>query len=312
MEALPRYDDLPMIPELGMRHAWDVFGRDDRVGTMNLLSPDAVVEASRLVELGEVFSLDLPLDEPDPPLFGRQAYRRSVVAVSRNDLDDRLDGFHPQASTQWDALGHVRAREVGYWGGRTTDPTTEANDLGIDQWATRGIVGRGVLVDVAGWAADAGERRNPLAPYEITAADLHAVLAHQGVELRRGDILCVRTGWTSAYRLLDRAERARYARAPRFAGLRGDDDVARFVWDAHVAALCCDNPAVEVTPGDPAVGSLHRRLIPLLGVALGELFDLDALATRCRQLDRWTFLFASAPLHVPGGLGSPGNSLGIL
>ena len=87
--------------------------------------------------------------------------------------------------------------------------------------------------------------------------------------------------------------------------------MARFLWNAHPAALCCDNPAVESAPGDPAVGSLHRRLLPTLGFALGEMFDFETLTQRCRADGRWTFLFVAAPLKVPGGLGSPGNAVAI-
>ena len=46
----------------------------------------------------------------------------------------------------------------------------------------------------------------------------------------------------------------------------------------RVAAVAADNPAVDAVPVDPAVGSLHRRLIPCLGFAIGELFDFAPLA----------------------------------
>jgi kynurenine formamidase len=312
MSHLPRFDDLPQLAELGLRHAWGVWGDDDRLGTINLLTPDRVLAATAGVRTGEVISLDLPLDVPDPPLFGRQPFEHHVFALNRNEMDDRLDGFHLQGSTQWDALSHVRCRQFGYWGGRTEDPTAERNDLGIEHWADRGIAGRGVLVDVERWATERGEPFDPLSPRAVTAAELAAVLDHQGTSVEAGDILCVRTGWVGAYRTLDAARRKPYAEAPTFAGLRADEDVARFLWDAHVAALCCDNPAVEVVPGDPAVGSLHRRLLPLLGFALGEMFDLERLALRCAALRRWTFLFVAAPLKVPGGVGSPGNAVAIL
>jgi kynurenine formamidase len=151
-----------------------------------------------------------------------------------------------------------------------------------------------------------------LDPVEVTADDLGATLEAQGTVLETGDVLCVRTGWVSAYRALDAEQRVRYAGSPTFAGLRADDATARFLWDRHVAALCCDNPAVEVVPGDPALGSLHRRLLPLLGLALGEMFDLERLATRCRQLGRWEFFFVGVPLKLPGGIGSPGNAIAIL
>jgi kynurenine formamidase len=169
-----------------------------------------------------------------------------------------------------------------------------------------------VLIDVAGWAAAAGDAFDALSPRVITATDLDATLTSQRTTLQTGDVLCVRTGWVGAYRALDAAARVAYAASPVFAGLRADEAMARYLWNAHPAALVCDNPAVEVVPGDPAVGSLHRRMIPLLGLAFGEMFDLETLASRCRAGDRWTFLFVAAPLKVPGGVGSPGNALAIL
>jgi kynurenine formamidase len=151
-----------------------------------------------------------------------------------------------------------------------------------------------------------------MTPTEITTADLQAVLDHQGTLLEPGDILCLRTGWAGAYRAFDAAARTKYAEEPTFAGLRADEATARFLWDAHAVAVVCDNPAVEVVPGDPTVGSLHRRLIPLLGLALGEMFDLEALAQRCASEQRWTFMFVAVPLKLPGGIGSPGNAVAIL
>lgn len=310
--GLPTYDELPELPGVGVRHAWDVWGREDELGSINHLTPARVAAAAALVRSGELVSLDLPLDEPNPPLFGRQPYDHVVFALNRNEMDDRLDGFHLQASTQWDSLNHVRCREHGYWGGRLQDPTEGPNGLGIDRWADHGVAGRGVLVDVAGWRAARGEAWDALQPSAVTAADLQAVLDTQGVALAEGDVLCVRFGWVGAYRALSPEGRVAYAEGPAFAGLRADEATARFVWDHRVAALCCDNPAVEVVPGDPAVGSLHRRLLPSLGTALGEMFDFERLAERCRAAGRWEFMFVAAPLKVRDGLGSPGNAVAIL
>jgi hypothetical protein len=308
---LPDYDELPEVPGLGLRHAWDVFGRDDVLGSINLVTPERVARGAAAVATGEMIRLDLPLDVPDPPLFGRKPYRHEVFALDRHQMDDRLDDFHPQGSTQWDALGHVRCREFGFWGGRTQDPTVGSNGLGIEHWARHGIAGRGILVDLAGWAAAADASYDPLAPRAFTADEMRAALAAQGVSPQTGDIWCVRTGWFEGYARLDTAARDAYAASPRCAGLRADEEMARTVWNFHPAALCCDNPAVEVVPGDPAVGSLHRRLLPLLGTAFGEMFALDELATACRADGRWTFFFVAAPLNLPHGIGSPGNAVAI-
>jgi kynurenine formamidase len=308
--VLPDFDELPELEGLGLRHAWDVFGRDDVLGSMNNLSPEGVAAAARLVTTGEVVPLDLPLNLPNPPLFGRKAYDHVVFALNRHEMDDRLDGFHLQGSTQWDALNHVRCREFGYWGGRTQDPTDGPNGLGIHHWAEQGVAGRGVLVDVAAYMA--GRDYDALIPTAVTVEDLEAILEHQGTELATGDILCLRFGWTTAYRKLDEAGRVAYSEQPTFAGLHAGEEMARFIWNNHPAALCCDNPAVEVVPGDPSVGSLHRRLLPCLGTALGEMFDYEKLAQSCAHQERSTFMFVAAPLNVPNALGSPGNAVAIL
>jgi hypothetical protein len=95
------------------------------------------------------------------------------------------------------------------------------------------------------------------------------------------------------------------------AGLAGSEEMSRFLWDSGVAALPCDNPSVEVVPADPADGSLHRRLIPHLGFAIGELFDFAGLARACRRAGRYEFLFTSVPLNVAGAVGSPANAVAI-
>src|SRR5918998_1980758 len=143
-DPLPAYDELPLLPGLDVRVAWGVYGDDDALGSINLATPERIARAANAVTTGEVISLDLPLTLPSPPLFGRKPYRHHVFALNRNEMDDRLDGFHLQGSTQWDALNHVRCRVHGYWGGRTQDPTEGNNGLGIDHWAGHGIAGRGV------------------------------------------------------------------------------------------------------------------------------------------------------------------------
>jgi kynurenine formamidase len=309
--AVPRYDDLPVLEAVGLRHAWDVFGAGDDLGTVHHMTAASIVGATRLVSEGRVFRLDLPLDLPDPPLFSREPLRHSMHTTNRNTWDDRLDSFYPQGSTQWDALRHIRCRELGFYGGVTEDPPTH-DRLGIDAWARSGIVGRGLLVDVDRYLRAQGEVVDPTAPRAITAAELAAALEAQGVAPASGDVLCVRTGWMAGYLAAHAAGDESAFRRGSFVGLAADEAMARWLWDARLVAVAVDNPALEVSPGDPAVGSLHRRLIPMLGFAVGELFALDELAAHCAATGRWTFLFVAAPLHLRGGIGSPGNAVAIL
>jgi kynurenine formamidase len=230
-------------------------------------------------------------------------YDHTIFPAGRNNLDDKLDGFYPQSSTQWDGFRHVRARQFGFFTGYTGDFSgPEAGRLGVGHWAADGIIGRGVLLDFASrFSSDPG--------FTVDAAALRQ--AGDGL-VRPGDIVCVRTGWMGNYLAAAPAERTRIAELEVWPGLEASAEVAELLWDWGAAALAADNPAVEVAPGSPAIGSLHRRLVPLLGLPLGELYDFERLAAELQRRQRSAFLFASVPLNLPGGVGSPGNAVTVL
>ena len=73
-------------------------------------------------------------------------------------------------------------------------------------------------------------------------------------------------------------------------------------------------PSLESWPPpnflDPE-GFLHHFLLGRFGIAIGELFVLDALADDCANDGVYEGFFTSAPLNVPGGTGTPPNALFI-
>jgi kynurenine formamidase len=315
-DVIPSFDSLPRLAGNNVQHAWDVWGRGNNLGTLNRLTDPVVAAASSWVRTGERIGLTLPLGLPDPAFFGRKAFQHNFTPMGPTAWDDFIDGFYLQCSSQWDGLRHVGSPD-GWYGGWRDQPTDDLEPLGIHHWAARGIVGRGVLVDLASYASSRGNY-DPFARVSFQAADLAGALAAQGTALRPGDILCVRTGWTDKYLTLSSDERSALADSMQSvsgytsAGLAGSEEMARFLWDTGVAALPADNPAVEVVPVDPADGSLHGRLIPGLGMAIGELFSFGGLAAACAGAGRYEFLFVAVPLNVTGAVGSPGNAVAIL
>jgi len=306
---IPDYDNLPVHEVLGLPYSWGLL--DPNLGSLSNIPADAVVRAAQGVTEGEVIPLNLSLGDIDPPMFGRTKWQHSVHAADRNTFEDVLDSYNPQASSQWDGFRHIRVREFGFYGGvEIADGDSET--LSIEHFARRGIAGRGVLLDVARWRAQQGRPLDPFSDETIEAAELEAVANAQGVSLVPGDILCVRMGWVSAYRALTAEQKGSADVSRQFCGLRSDEQIARFLWDHRVAAIATDNPAVESAPGNVTDGSLHRRMIPLLGVVFAELLDLDRLASRCAILDRYEFMFVSVPLAIPGGLSSPANAMALL
>lgn len=320
--ALPSYDDLPVTPGAPAGSSWGLWGTDDRFGCLNLLTPQRVQAGVACAVRGAVFNLNLELELPDPPLFERSAFTHVVhdFAVGH---DDELVGWNTQSSSQWDGFRHMRHPVVGHYGGVADE------DHGMHHWARRGIVGRGVLADVARWAEAAGRPIDPGGPTAIEMDDLAATLEAQKVTVEPGDILLVRTGWIAWYRGLDAAARRTLAATPHTpaCGLQRGVPSARALWDMHIAAIAADNPALEVMPfgfgagdgartwnqdpGRAAETMLHFSLLGLLGIPIGEFFDLDALAADCAEDGRYTFLLTSAPLNLSAGVASPPNALAI-
>jgi len=315
---IPFYDELPTIEATGEHHSWDVFGRDDELGTLNFIQPNAVAAAAHGVRDGRVICLSLPLNVPYPALSSSRPPYHHEVYRSRMGRDDSLSGFYLQCSSQWDSLQHIRYREFGYYGGREEEDL-DRGALGIDVMARHGIVSRGVLIDVEAYLRKHGKALPAAERISITTELLDAVLASQNVDLLPGDVVILRTGWLSWYLQLDQQGRESLQGRQRGGegalacpGLDPGVNMARWLWDHRVSAIAADNPALEVLPVDREAGFLHRRILALLGMPIGEFFAVDELAEVCAQRQSWTFMFTSAPLNLPGGVGSPNNAYAVL
>jgi kynurenine formamidase len=303
VRARPRYR------ELSGGSAWGVFGDDDQLGCLNLLTAARTAAAAALVRSGRLFSLNAPLDWPRPHFAGPTGTRQPpdhVVLEFPGGRDDYLDRFHPQAGTQLDGFLHITVPDSGL--AYNGNPGT----VGIESFAARGIAGRGVLLDLARWAeahdraVDWRERRVFRVP------DLEACAAWQDVVIREGTILLLRVGWQSGWEAAGEDERREaVARQPPVSpGLEPSSAMAERLWDWGVALVASDNLAVEAFP--PQDRLLHIDLLARLGIPLGELWLLDALAAECASERRYEFLVTLAPLNIRGGVGSTANALAIL
>jgi kynurenine formamidase len=316
-DQLPDYDELTGGDGRPDRSTWGLFGEADEVGTLNLIGPGQVAAAATLVRQGRVFPLNWDVDKPSPAVLGRRSPVHTVLTSPRGK-DDYYDAFYPQASSQWDSLSHVCHPDVGYYNGVPAEQTSgfSGHRLDIQAWSRRGIAGRFVLLDIARHRERTGRPLDPGTREAIGAADLDEVLRAQGVASAAGDILLLRFGWISWYESLGAEARERLGDGRQFPapGLAADEEVARWLWNNRVAAVAADCPALEAMPFDmrQADGFLHYRLIPLLGMAVGEMFALDGLAGHCAQTAVYEGLFVSAPIQKAGGVGSPANAVALL
>jgi hypothetical protein len=317
--AVPLFAELPVLGDTGERHGWDVFGPGDELGCLNFLDPAAVVAGAREARAGRVVNLNLPAGEPQPQFWATRPPPQRHPVTRRNVRDEYLDRYYLQGSTQLDGFRHLRYRQYGYYGGRQDADLDERGELGVGRWAERGVIGRGVLVDVARHRAAVG---TPVAADQRLAVDaalIEATLAAQGTAVSPGDMLLLRTGWLGWYCGLPAAERAELAGAwdadrslAALPGISPDPGTTAWLWDHRIALLAVDNPTAETLPYRPAEGWAHHRLLVLLGLPLGELWWLDGLAAACADLGRWSFLLTVAPLNLPGGVASPANAYAVL
>lgn len=300
---------------------WNRWGKEDQLGTLNYITDDTVAEAAREVRRGEIRSLSIPLDSDGPQrgVLGRfnpiHYMIRDGADVVAGVKDPRKDHqIHStddvailplQCGTQWDSLAHIvhhgriyngyPATEVGSGGARKNSITN----------AKEKFVGRGVLLDMP----RAFGKKWLEVGFPITTDILERVAGKEGVEIREGDIVLVRTGRMA----MAKAEGAwgDYSGGPT-AGL--SVDAAEWLFRNRVAAVAADNFAVEVLPyeTEEILLPLHLLAIVYMGLPLGEIFDLDGLSETCTKYERHTFFFSSPPLLVSGAVGSPINPVAVL
>ena len=328
---LPNYD-VPDYDELASAQpphsSWDVFGRDDQLGTINFITPQRVAAAARLIKTGRRFGLDHTLTAFEPyPTGTRSPIEHHVFSNNEFHRDDWVDSFYLQSSSQLDALRHIGHPQHGFYGGMSSADNDESSTaLGIQNWAREGIAGRGILLDVPRFFAARGEAYDAASTVVIGADLLDEIATAQGVTVLPGDLLLLRTGWAEQYLAKTPEQRLEtpWRQSP---GLAQRHEVLRWLWNHEIALVAADNLAVEADPvidsdfrtagekppprGVDHSGMLHRPLIALLGMAVGELWKLDELAADCAEDGVYEFFLSCKPLNLVGGVGSPPNAMAI-
>ena len=290
---------------------WGRWGADDERGTVNLITPERLVEAGRLIKTGKVFDLGIPLGADGPQPGGGRINPVHLMSQTGEDqvfpggfkfADDYI--FMPlQGASQWDSLAHVFYDDHLYNGYPASDVTVQgAKHNSIDRLA-KGIAGRGVLLDIAALKGVEWLERG----YSITPADLDAAIQRQGVVVGAGDILLFRTGWRRKF--IQEKDAAAFMAGEPGLGMA----CAEWLKEHDVAVIASDNWAIEVLPGEypDVVLNVHMVLIRDMGMTLGEILDFEELAADCTADGVWEFFFTAPVLKFSKAVGSPINPLAI-
>jgi len=324
---------------------WGDFGAEDELGRLNLLTEQKVLQAAAEIKVGKVFCLSLPLDLPggnvlnprrQPPVLsptfrdGTPYMNIETSHLQKEAIDVLCDDqvtLCMQYSTQWDGLSHVGAlfdtqsdgqlHKVYYngyeagidiHGGDNADHAhtdccgdgaSFATRLSVAKYAEKGMQGRGVMVDLA---RHFGPGRTL-----VDGSTLINLIDSEKIAVEPGDMLVLRTGFSEA--IVDMGGQPDHATLNQTgAVLDGSDEtLLNWITGSGVAAICCDNYAVEAYPAKTtySILPLHHHCLFKLGVPLAELWYLKDLAHWLHGHQRHHFMLTAPPLRLPGAVGSP-------
>ena len=301
---------------------WGRWGDEEEIGCLNFQTTETVLRGVKEIRSGKVFTLGVPIGNAggDPVWPGRSGAMRLMtqdrshyVAGKKQPLpggleyaDDYITAFL-QGSSQYDALGHTWYGEELYNGFDAMTTAGGMEKCGVDKLAKKGVVGRGVLVDLARHRGKESLETGETFNHE----DLEAAAEGQGTSIEKNDNLLIRTGWLKSF--YDKGADAFYSGTFNEPGLQFSPELVRWFHEKEIVSLSTDTIANEVTI-DPETGialTLHAALMRNLGVLFSEILWFDDLADDCAGDKQWSFLYAAAPLNIVGGTGAPVNPIAI-
>ena len=304
---------------------WGRWGDDDEIGTINFITNEVVKEATKCVISGKRFSLAFPLQQKGGLQLGSMPGRvnplRTMIQLNTPVIgdptlfctSDDVVTMGLQAATHWDGLCHASWNGKIY-GGRDASTITYdgASVCGIEKITS--LTSRGVLLDIASLY---GLEELP-GGHAISYQDCLNAEKKQGVEVRSGDILLLRTGMMAKAKRGDVAgygsgTQIENSPMPAFPGV--GLGAVEFFFDREIAAVATDTITFEVMPWDPkvvgAILPIHCINLVMMGLTQGQNWDLEELSTDCQNDGKWDFLLEASPQPFVGGIGSPVNPIAI-
>ena len=281
---------------------WGRWGKDDQMGTVNLITPAKRKQAVALVREGVPVSLaritdkEKSVDNPSPFTQSMSATGANPVA-GMFSIDTYSVLYHGYAHTHMDALCHMFYKGQMYNGYPQSGVGSQgAQNLAITAFRN-GIMSRGILMDIP--RLRGVKYLEPSTP--IYPADLDRWEQKIGTKVTAGDIVLVRTGRWSR-----RAEKGAWDISRNAAGLYA----ATASWlRKRDPAIVGSDAATDVMPSgiEGVIQPMHQLLLIAMGTPIFDNLDLEALGEACASRQRWEFMVTAAPIPVAGGTGSPLN-----
>src|SRR5258707_11155516 len=280
---------------------WGRWGKDDQLGTLNLITAAKRRAALALVKEGVPVSLsanaftEKASDVPCPVEW-------AMSTATESGATDRVafPCIHGAASTHIDSLAHTFFRGK-MWNGYdtsalvTTQKGAEKNSV---MPMKSGITTRAVLYDIARLKGVAY-----LAPGDrIFPEDMEAWERQTGVRVGPGDALVLRWG--------------RYGRRAKLGPEEGaagfDNSILPWLKQRDIALVVWETAGYTPQPaGDLFRNAVHNFIQAILGIHVLDRADLEALSEATASRNPWAFMLTVNPLALPNATESPVNPIAI-
>lgn len=244
-------------------------------------------QSARAFDLAQPYFVGMPHYPTHPPfLFGLSKKHGDIVAPGGASSAAEALALGGHVGTHMDALCHFSKDGKLHGGVPAAEVQSYAGGIRLLSIDTVGLIARrGVLLDVAG--------NEPLAEdFTVTPADLEDCAERQGVDIRPGDVVLLRTGWGRFWN-----DPARFINGVRGPG--PELPAAEWLSRRKIFAAGSDTASFERVPA-PSM-PVHVHLLVEAGIHIFEALNLEELAAA----RMYTFLFLAAPLKIRGGTGSP-------
>ncbi|MGA9066349.1 MAG: cyclase family protein [Bryobacteraceae bacterium] len=258
---------------------------------------DEAIAGARVFDLAQPYFPGMPHHPSHPPfLFGLVKQHGDYVGPAGNSSAADALALGSHVGTHIDALCHFSCGGKLYGGVEAASAQSHQRGLNAHSIDTvPPIVRRGVLLDAA---RHAGMDALP-ADFEITPEHLDQIARAQNLEVRRGDVVLLRTGWARYFH-----DAARFVSEVRGPGPARPG--AEWLSRRGIFAAGSDTLAFEKMPD--AAMPVHVHLLVESGIHILECLNLEELAAA----SAWTFLLVAAPLKIRGATGAPVRPLAIV
>ena len=300
----------------GVKVSKSPWGPDDEIGRLNWITADSQKAVLEHLSGTKVFDLstDYFIRMPSWQAAGDPVYDIWMTHTPQGSVNDNLSGagskvhekysycgdsisMYTHCGTHIDTLNHLGFYGV-FWNGWTAD-----KDLGSRIWMKGGaehyppIIARAVVLDVAGLH---GVDCLPDS-YPITPDDVKNCAREQGVELRRGDVVCIRTG-----RMTRWPDPDGYMLNQPGLGLAATKYLCE---EAGAMCIAGDNLGLECLPSEePDVFlPVHAYMFATAGCQIMEVVDMEEVAAE----KQYEFAFIGLPLKLQGATGAPMRTIAV-